>query len=438
MRRRSLRVASGLVLAVSIAGSAAAQSNRAPAADSSASTGAEGEPGPESASPETTPPPTPDHQLSDVATAGPSSATVVAPVECREGWERAAYKDAVESVVRVKTSDGWGAGFFFEDGVTVVTALHVVELGRSVQVVARTGEVRRARVVHNADQEIDLAVLQVDRPFDSFTPRPLERSPYKPTVAMPVMMIGHPGSEAGGWSVSWGRVGSERLDSGAIEVDGTANPGNSGGPLLDCEGRVLGVVSYLKDTGITMAIPIDDLPRQGERRFHFYEGAFAAGLRFPNVVYSQEQDFPLWGLGIGADFVLHDRWVTALQGHYQWHAEQPGGDLIELSQRRWQVELYEEYRLLTFGYMGVGLGGALSWDTRKTSRGRVDESTAPPSFVVDYDRNRSLGLRPMVTASWEVSPLYFGYAFQLDTGNPNFSTHRLVFGIRSENVLSYK
>ncbi len=379
-----------------------------------------------------------DEKLAEVVGASPAATSAGEGTQCREGWERAAFKDAVESVVRVETPDGWGAGFFFEDDRTVVTALHVVELGRSVQIVARTGETRRARVVHNADQELDLAVLALERPFESFTPRPLERSPGVPTVAMPVMMIGHPGSEAGGWSVSWGRVGSERLEGGAIEVDGTANPGNSGGPLLDCQGRVLGVVSYLKDTGITMAVPIDQLPRQGERRFHFYQGALAVAVRFPNVVFSREEDFSLWGLGVGADFVVRDRWVTALQGHYQWHADRPGSDLIELTERRWQLELYEEFRVFGPGYLGLGFGGALSWDMRKASRGRVDETAAPPAFVVDYERDRSVRLRPMITASWELRPFYVGYAYQIDTGRPGLSTHRVVLGFRVEDVVSYE
>jgi len=404
------------------------------AADTPTSAGAERSRGRDDSSPATTS----EESSARGDDAQPEPNEAAAPVECSEGWERAAFKDAVESVVRVTTPNGWGAGFFFEDGVTVVTALHVVELGRSVQVVARTGESRRARVVHNADQELDLAVLELERPFETFTPQPLERSPYEPVVAMPVMMIGHPGTEAGGWSVSWGRIGSATLDNGAIEVDGTANPGNSGGPLLDCEGRVLGVVSYLKDTGITMAVPIGELPRQAERRFHFYQGALAAAVRFPNVVYAREEDFNLWGLGLGGDFVIRDRWVTALQGHYQWHAARPGDDQIELTERRWQIELYEEFRVLALGYLGVGFGGALSWDNRRTISGSVDDSTVPPAFVVDYERDRSVRLRPMFTASWELSPLYVGYAYQIDTGRTALSSHRLIFGLRIEDVLSYE
>jgi hypothetical protein len=133
-------------------------------------------------------------------------------------------------------------------------------------------------------------------------------------VGLPVLMIGHPGAKTGGWSVSWGRVGSETLDDGAIEVDGTVNPGNSGGPLLDCEGKVLGVVSYLKGTGITMAVPIGDLPRPGDRFYHAYRGAVATAARLPNLVYSREDHDDLWGIGLGLDVVLKSHLLTAIQG----------------------------------------------------------------------------------------------------------------------------
>lgn len=379
------------------------------------------------------PPPEAERGAEPAVTAGEAGEAT-----CPSDWEERVYRDASQSVVRVKTQDGWGAGFFYEDGVTIVTALHVVAQGRSVQIVARTGETRRATVVHNAEQDLDLAVLELEKPFESFTPKPLPLSPLVPTVAMPVMMIGHPGPEAEGWSVSWGRVGSETLQEGAIEVDGTANPGNSGGPLLDCQGRVLGVVSYLKDTGITMAVPITELPRRGDRRFHFYQGAFAVAARFPNVVYAQEQDLPLWGVGLGGDVVVRDRWVTALQGQFQWHADRPGNSVIERADHRWQLELYEEYRFFALGYLGLGGGGTISWERQRVTTGSVDTTGPTPAFVVDYDRDRSVRLRPMVTASLELSPLYVGYAYQIDTVRPELSTHRLVFGVRVENVTSYE
>jgi hypothetical protein len=362
----------------------------------------------------------------------------VSPTECAAGWERRAFKSAVRSVVRVQTPNGWGAGFFFENSTTVVTALHVVEHGRWVDVVDRDGETRRARVVHNGDQELDLAVLELESSFPNPMP-PIPSSPYTPEVGMPVLMIGHPGTEAGGWSVSWGRVGSEQRDNGAIEVDGTVNPGNSGGPLLDCEGRVLGVVSYLKDTGITMAIPIGDLPRPGDRYFHSYRGAVATAGRLPNVVYSHERDLDLWGLGLGFDVVLKNRFTTAFQGHYQWRSANPSGAMIQSTDRRWQLEAFEEYRIFGLGALGFGLGAALSFDAHRALSGAIDVTDpANPTLAVDEQRKRSTRLRPMATVSWALKPLLLGYAYQLDTIRPEFSTHRVFVGLRMESVLSYE
>lgn len=360
------------------------------------------------------------------------------PKACEPGWEQRAFRSAVESVVRVETPEGWGAGFVFESPTLIVTALHVVEHGRWVNVVARDGETRRARVVHNGDQALDLALLELEAPFRD-PPPPIPASRRTPEVGLPVLMIGHPGAKTGGWSVSWGRVGSEALDNGTIEVDGTVNPGNSGGPLLDCEGRVLGVVSYLKGAGITMAVPIGDLPRPGDRFFHAYRGAVATAARLPNLVYSREDGTNRWGLGLGLDVVLKSRFLTALQGHYQWQAAEPAGDQITRSGARWQLELFEEYRFLGRGALGIGLGGALSIDLRRSVTGAVDATDpAAPTFTVSEDRDRSTRLLPMGTVSWELSPLLLSYAYQLDVLRPELSSHRVTVGLRTESVLAYE
>jgi len=370
------------------------------------------------------------------AEAGEAAPTTVGA--CEAGWEQRAFRRAVESVVRVETANGWGAGFVFESPTTIVTALHVVEHGRWVNVVARDGQVRRARVIHNGDQAVDLALLELEVPFSN-PPAPIPMSTRTVEVGLPVLMIGHPGAKTGGWSVSWGRVGSETLDDGAIEVDGTVNPGNSGGPLLDCEGKVLGVVSYLKGTGITMAVPIGDLPRPGDRFYHAYRGAVATAARLPNLVYSREDHDDLWGIGLGLDVVLKSHLLTAIQGHYQWQGAEPGGDLIVRSATRWQIELLEEYRLLGLGALGIGLGAALSVDLRRSVSGAVDMSDpAAPTFMVTKDRDRSTRLRPMATLSWGLNRLLLSYAYQLDVLRPELSSHRVTLGLRMESVLAYE
>ncbi|MBN2191947.1 MAG: trypsin-like peptidase domain-containing protein [Polyangiaceae bacterium] len=381
-----------------------------------------------------------DAEAVDADSAARADGAEAAPdlADCAPGWERQAFTNAVRSVVRVETPNGWGAGFFFESSNLVVTALHVVEHFRWVDVVSRDGAVRRARVIHNGVQDLDLAILELETPFESAS-TPIPQSPLSPEVGLPVLMIGHPGTETGGWSVSWGRVGSETRENGAIEVDGTVNPGNSGGPLLDCQGRVLGVVSYLKDTGITMAIPITDLPRPGDRFFHAYRGAVATAARLPNIVYAREDGQNLWGIGLGGDLVLKNRFVTAVQGHYQWRNAEPAGPTIDRTHRRWQLEALEEVRVSAFGTFGFGLGGALSFDIHRTLTAGIDVTDpAAPVLAVSEDRDRSTRVRPMATASWELKPFQISYAFQLDVLRPESSSHRVILGVRTEKVLSYE
>lgn len=391
----------------------------------SAAPGADGQPEPQGQ----------DATAPQIAGLGTSEPPVSTDASCPDGWEHRAYRHAVDSVVRIKTPSGVGAGFLFEDDRTVVTALHVVEDGRWVTVIARTGESLRARVVHNATSDLDLAVLELERPFAKRPGIPLQRSPWKPEVSTPVMMIGHPGYSADGWSVSWGRIGSEVIE-GAIEVDGTANPGNSGGPLLDCEGRVLGVVSYLKAQGVTMSVPISALPPRGQRNFHEYRGAVGGAVRLPNVVGTWEDQRSLWGVGLGADLVLQGRWVTALQGHYQWGRDDPAGPVIQRTQHRWQFELGQEFRIHGPGYLGLGVGGTLTLDRHQVVTGRLAEDTG--EFRASHDSDRSLRARPMGTLSWQLGRLYLGYAYQLDLIRPELSSHRLLLGLRHEETFVYE
>jgi serine protease Do len=79
-------------------------------------------------------------------------------------------------------------------------------------------------------------------------------------VGDPVVVIGTPyGLEA---SATTGVI--SRIERDAIQTDAAANPGNSGGPMLDREGRVIGVVSYRirASQGVNFAVPIRDVCRR--------------------------------------------------------------------------------------------------------------------------------------------------------------------------------
>jgi len=146
-----------------------------------------------------------------------------------------------------------------------VTNAHVVENASSIQVRFPSGQTYDATVV-GVDASTDLAVIDVDAPSSAFTPLTLADSSAL-QVGQEVVAIGSPfGLEN---TVTSGIVSA--LDrsmeapngytiNGAIQTDAAINHGNSGGPLLDLEGRVVGVNSQIEsdsggNDGVGFAVP---------------------------------------------------------------------------------------------------------------------------------------------------------------------------------------
>ena len=169
------------------------------------------------------------------------------------------------------TQEGTGSGFVYDSSGRIVTNYHVVEGADQLQVTFRGGEVRDARLV-GADPSNDLAVLEVSAgPGD---PKPLTLGDSDALeVGRFVVAIGHPfgldQTLTTGVVSGLGRV-IESPDQGfigeIIQTDAAINQGNSGGPLLDLDGQVVGVNSAIvsptgASAGIGYAIPATTLAR---------------------------------------------------------------------------------------------------------------------------------------------------------------------------------
>ena len=160
----------------------------------------------------------------------------------------------LKSVFTVKTDDGLGAGFagWMADGqLYVVTAAHVVsEVGQQVLLERNTGS-WRAEVVAR-DRGRDLAVLRVDGKPVGAKPLWQKPVPNKPRVGDALLLVGSPFGLGG--SVTSGVV--SRVRPKEIQTDAAANPGNSGGPAVDRNGRVVGVLVAGGGENINFAVPI--------------------------------------------------------------------------------------------------------------------------------------------------------------------------------------
>jgi putative serine protease PepD len=183
------------------------------------------------------------------------------------------------SVVSVAAGEGTGSGFVISDDGYIVTNHHVVRNADAIELAFSDGSREEAEIV-GTSASYDLAVLRVDR--DDLTPVVLGNS-ANVAVGDPVLAIGSPLGLEG--TVTSGIVSAldrpvtaggqgEQAFINALQTDAAINPGNSGGPLVDFQGRVIGVNSAIATLGFSgapgsiglgFAIPIDQARRTAEQ-----------------------------------------------------------------------------------------------------------------------------------------------------------------------------
>src|SRR3954451_19762820 len=187
-----------------------------------------------------------------------------------------AYRRIIPSLVTVTTTQArsgaggprseLGAGVVVNAQGLVLTAQHVVDGGGRIQVQFADGTRATARVVRRQPQN-DIAVLGVDQLPQVVVPAVLGGGANVGDAVFPVgNPLGLPGSLTAGVVSALDRsisTGAGRSLKGLIQFDAAVNPGNSGGPLLDRNGHVVGIVTALANpsrqpyfVGIGFAVPI--------------------------------------------------------------------------------------------------------------------------------------------------------------------------------------
>ncbi len=211
-----------------------------------------------------------------------------------------------------------GSGFVFSEEGYIVTNNHVVDGGRSFEVVFANGERRRAELV-GTDVDSDLAVIQVDSLPDGVAPLPLGSSADL-SVGQLVVAIGNPFGEQGSMSLGIisglnrslssqrGRATGDAYSlPQVIQTDAPINPGNSGGPLLNLNGQVVGVNSAIAsssgtNSGVGFSVPVDAVARVA-----------------PSLIENGEYNYPYMGAGFVDELSLDDQEELGLsqtQGAY--------------------------------------------------------------------------------------------------------------------------
>ncbi|MFP8953821.1 S1C family serine protease [Natrialbaceae archaeon A-arb3/5] len=220
------------------------------------------------------------------------------------------YDATIDSVAQVRVfgldgglfggpRQGQGSGFLYDESY-IVTNEHVVDGGKEIDLQYINGDWTNTRVV-GTDPLSDLAVLEAEHVPESATP--LSLAERRPVVGQQVLAIGNPYGLEG--SMSSGIVSGVNRTVEApnqpfsfpnvVQTDAALNPGNSGGPLVDLDGTVVGVVVAGGGDNIGFAISaalaervVPALIEDGE-----YDHAYM-GIRLASVdrFIAEENDLP--------------------------------------------------------------------------------------------------------------------------------------------------
>jgi len=165
--------------------------------------------------------------------------------------------------------DGEGTGVVVTDAGEVLTAFHVVDGADTITLTFADGT-QSTGTVSAQDPDKDIAVVTPDQAPG--VPPAVLGNPGSLAIGSDAYIVGTPFGLSGSLSTgvvsgldrSFRRKDTGQVTSGLIQVDAAVNPGNSGGPLLDANGAVVGIVTALINPtqqdvfiGIGLAVPID-------------------------------------------------------------------------------------------------------------------------------------------------------------------------------------
>jgi S1-C subfamily serine protease len=210
----------------------------------------------------------------NVASAAPS-------FDSEEQQNIAVYKNVLPSVVNITATEvrydffygpvplaGQGSGFILNKDGLILTNNHVIGNAQPGNISVTLSDKHQYKAkVEAVDKGHDLALLRINAP--NLVPAKLAESSSGLVVGQRVYAIGNPFGLSGTMTrgiisaIRTIRGGENDLIEGAIQTDASVNPGNSGGPLLNSRGEVIGITTMIasngaeQSAGIGFAIPID-------------------------------------------------------------------------------------------------------------------------------------------------------------------------------------
>ena len=226
------------------------------------------------------------------------------------------YAQNVDAVVAISSSSGSGSGFILTDDGYVVTNYHVIENASRVEVTLSNSEKYTGKIV-GFDAAHDVAVLKIEA---TDLPYVILGSSDALAVGDQITVIGNPLGELSytqtvGYISGKDRgISTDNTMINMLQTDASINSGNSGGPMFNMNGQVVGIITakYSGTTssgasieGVGFAIPIDDVVKkiQDLVEFGYITGAYL-GVSVRDMDSSVSQNF---GLPMGAYVVTVEK-----------------------------------------------------------------------------------------------------------------------------------
>ncbi|WAC02109.1 trypsin-like peptidase domain-containing protein [Lacinutrix neustonica] len=167
---------------------------------------------------------------------------------------------ALDGTVTIKVNEGHGSGFKISKDGYILTNFHVVANSKDdIMVVTKDSKEYKATLIRQSEN-LDLALLKVDASFNNHFSLPASKN-YK--TGQDIFIIGTPKTIELGQTLTKGIIYGDRENEGVklIQTDASINSGNSGGPMINKSGILVGVInaklSGLGIEGIGFAIPAE-------------------------------------------------------------------------------------------------------------------------------------------------------------------------------------
>lgn len=177
------------------------------------------------------------------------------------------HSDLLEQKANKRTSKSYGSGFLISNDGKILTAAHVVSDPASVTVKLSNGNKVKASVI-KMDTRRDVALLQIKNLSKAAGLKPLVLSDSLVKEGQPVLVMGGafglPVSSSSGIISAVDVKLSKRNKHSVVLTDAATNPGSSGGPLIDENGLVIGLISKIFSktgtfSGTAVALPASEL-----------------------------------------------------------------------------------------------------------------------------------------------------------------------------------